>query len=163
MRRRKAEDGRRKGFVQHAISSFLLPPSSFALCVVLAGGSAFAQSSMVDPTRPPPGFGSGDADAAPAGGPVLQSVIISASGSAAIISGETVKVGQRYGDAVLIKVAESEVVLKGAGGTQVLKLYPAVDKRAAAPEPAKAPARGTRAPGTKAAPEPGAPARQGRS
>jgi len=101
---------------------------------------------MTDPTRPPPGFAAGDSEmAAGSGGPVLQSVMISASGSAAIISGEMVRLGQKYGDAVLVKVAESEVVLKSESGMQVLKLYPGVDKRSRAPAPAKAaPGRGRR-------------------
>jgi MSHA biogenesis protein MshK len=72
---------------------------------------------------------------------VLQSVMISASGAAAIISGQTVKLGQKYGDAVLVKVAESEVVLKDASGVQVLKLYPGVEKRSAAAPAPKAASR----------------------
>ena len=71
-------------------------------------------------------------------GPVLQSVMISPAGRAAIINGEMVKLGQKYGDAVLIRVAENEVVLKSSAGTQVLKMYPGVEKRVIAPPAAKA-------------------------
>jgi MSHA biogenesis protein MshK len=117
-----------------------------ALCLaLLAPGAALAQLS--DPTRPPEGLSgaAAGADAGDAGGGmVLQSVMISTAGRAAIINGVMVKLGQKYGDAVLVKVAENEVVLKGGAGTQVLKLYPAVDKRVAAarsaPGRAKSPA-----------------------
>ncbi|MCW5603022.1 MAG: hypothetical protein KIT18_00515 [Burkholderiales bacterium] len=88
--------------------------------------------TLNDPTRPPPGY----ADAEPAGGaqragPVLQSVIITPSSRSAIISGETVRLGGRYGNARLVKVSENEVVLKDGDETLVLKLYPDVDMRSA--------------------------------
>lgn len=38
------------------------------------------------------------------------------------------ELGAKYGDAVLTKVAEDEVVLKSDGSEEVLKLYPAVGK-----------------------------------
>ena len=128
-----------------------------AVITVLGLTSPAWGQAMTDPTRPPAGFAPGDPDAAAQGGPVLQSVMISASGSAAIISGEMVKLGQKYGDAVLVKVAESEVVLKGGSGVQVLKLYPGVEKRSSAPQ-TKAPARGgKRPPAAVPAPAPNAP------
>jgi MSHA biogenesis protein MshK len=109
------------------------------LTTVPSGAPAQAMS---DPTRPPEGFAVGEPEAA-GGGPVLQSVMISAAGAAAIISGQMVKLGQKYGDAVLVKVAESEVVLKSETGLQVLKLYPGVEKRSSVPPFAKtAPRRG---------------------
>ena len=145
---------------------FLSRPSSFALCAALVGGAAIAQG-LADPTRPPAGFAAGDPEAtssAAAGGPVLQSVMISASGSAAIISGEMVKLGQKYGDAVLVRVAESEVVLKSGSDMQVLKLYPGVEKRSTAPPAVKAaPRRGKKSPAAAPALEPGAGPRQGDS
>ncbi len=77
------------------------------------------------------------------GGLVLQSVMISSTRRAAIINGEMVKLGEKYGDAVLIKVAENEVVLKSGDTTQVLKMYPGVEKRDIAPAAVKsAPRRG---------------------
>ena len=113
-----------------------------ALIAVLAAMNATAQA-LVDPTRPPPGYASGDPElGVPTGGPVLQSVMISPSGRSAIISGEVVRLGQKYREAVLVRVAENEVVLKGGDGTQVLKLYPGVEKRDAAPAGKSAPQRG---------------------
>jgi MSHA biogenesis protein MshK len=92
---------------------------------------AVAQT-MRDPTRPPPGLGGMQASAAvqaPPSGPVLQSVILSPSRQAAIISGRLVERGARYGDAVLVEVTQDRVVLRTDAGTQVLKLYPGTEKR----------------------------------
>jgi MSHA biogenesis protein MshK len=98
---------------------------AFALFPAAAGAQAFS-----DPTRPPANFGgASDPDADGGGGTVLQSVIISPTGKAAIISGVVVKLGEKYGDAVLVKVAESEVVLKTGTTSQTLKLLPGVEKR----------------------------------
>lgn len=117
--------------------------------VLLAPGVALAQAGA-DPTRPPTGFGSGaaEADIADTGsGMTLQSVMISPTSRTAIISGVTVKLGQKYGDAVLVKVAETEVVLKSGATSQVLKLYPGVEKRDTAPPAAKTAPRRSKARG----------------
>lgn len=109
-----------------------------------------AAQALVDPTRPPPGYASGDPEVTtPSGGPVLQSVMISPAGRSAIISGETVRLGQKYREAVLVRVAENEAVLKGGEGTQVLKLYPGIEKRDVAPAARSAPRRGKPVPGEK--------------
>jgi MSHA biogenesis protein MshK len=115
-------------------SSLIPHSSSLALCLALAAGTAAAQLTN-DPTRPPVGYAaeSPEIPAAEPGGPRLQSVLISPSHKAAIISGVMVKEGDKFGDAVLVKVAESEVVLKSAGASQVLKLYPGVEKREIVP------------------------------
>lgn len=103
------------------------------VALVLSPAAACAQA-LNDPTRPPASFG-GAADAdGDSGGTVLQSVIISPTNKAAIISGVMVRLGEKYGDAVLVKVAENEVVLKNGTTSQVLKLLPGVEKR----EPASA-------------------------
>lgn len=125
-----------KGF----FSSLIPHPSSLGAGVMVmaacvATGAAWAQA-VTDPTRPPAGFDSGmsAADAATdGGGATLQSVLISPTQKAAIISGVMVKLGEKYGDAVLVKVAENEVVLKSGGTQQVLKLHPGVEKREIVP------------------------------
>ena len=129
--RRKTEGGRRKALARSAGSSFILHPSSLGLLIALMGGmsSAFGQVAN-DPTRPPAGYALESAEpAVDGGGLTLQSVLISPSHKAAIISGVMVREGEKLGDAVLVKVAENEVVLRTAGVNQVLKLYPGVDKR----------------------------------
>lgn len=84
--------------------------------------------NLPDPTRPAGEAAAGDEVSA---GPVLQSVLISPGRRSAIISGERVTVGSRYGDAKVVRITESEVVLKSGNEVQTLKLFPAVGKTAA--------------------------------
>ena len=120
-------------------SSFIRHPSSLALLIVLASGmSSAAAQVVIDPTRPPGGYAVESPDALPDGGMTLQSVLISPSQKAAIISGVVVKLGEKYGDAVLVKVAETEVVLRTGETSQVLKLHPGVEKREIDPAADKA-------------------------
>jgi len=108
---------------------------AIVLATVLNCASAGAQLAN-DPTRPPAGLAIGATDtggAGDAGGVMLQSVMISPTQKSAIISGVMVKLGEKYGDAVLVKVSENEVVLKSGDAQQVLKLYPGVDKREIVP------------------------------
>ncbi len=139
------------------VSSLIPHPSSLKACLAAMAacsmmGTAWAQVTT-DPTRPPTGY----ADAGPetagdsGGGMMLQSVMISPTQKAAIISGVLVKLGEKYGDAVLVRITESEVVLKSDGTSQVLKLHPAVEKREIAPAvekgaPRRGKARGNAAP-----------------
>ncbi|MBI1965841.1 MAG: hypothetical protein HYV99_07025 [Betaproteobacteria bacterium] len=119
----------------------------YVLCIaLLAPGLATAQA-MNDPTRPPGGFAAGDPDVAgdAGGGLVLQSVMISPTRKSAIINGEMVRLGGKYGDAVLVKVTENEAVLRSGSETQVLKLYPGVEKRELAPAAKKAAPRRAKA------------------
>jgi MSHA biogenesis protein MshK len=60
--------------------------------------------------------------------PVLQSVLITPTHRAAIINGQRVELGGRYGEARVLKITETEVVLRSVAGTEVLKMYPNVDK-----------------------------------
>ena len=145
--RRRAEGGRQK-------EAALGAASSFVLCALLLAPSIALAQAGIDPTRPPSGFGVGGADvdgADTGGGMVLQSIMITPTSKAAIIGGVTVKLGEKYGDAVLVKVAESEVVLKSGATSQVLKLYPGVEKRESASTPAKSAPRRSRS-GNKAVP-----------
>jgi hypothetical protein len=96
----------------------------YAFCF-LSSAICYAEE-LPDPTRPPaiinipdPATGGG----APSG---LQSIIISKTRRAAIIDGETVELRGKHGDATLIEVSETGVVLQGAQGRQVLTLFPDV-------------------------------------
>lgn len=71
-------------------------------------------------------------DAVPRG---LQSVIISPDYRAAIINGETVTQGGKYGDSRLVEVRENSVVLQNAQGRRVLELFPKVSIRKSEPVP----------------------------
>jgi hypothetical protein len=118
------------------------------LLVALAGamGSTAAQPQvMTDPTRPPVGIFA-DVPDATAPGNQLQSVMISPTRSAAIINGVVVELGAKYGDAVLTRVAEDEVVLGSGSSRQVLKLHPGVEKLDVARAKPVAPAAAKSAP-----------------
>ena len=111
-----------------------------------ASGTVWAQVPN-DPMRPPAAYVNGGNGGSEAGGPVLQSVMISPTLKAAIINGEMVKLGGKLGNAKLVKVSESEVVLKSGDETQVLKMYPGVDKHASvktAPKPVSSRTRAAR-------------------
>jgi hypothetical protein len=125
-------------------------PSPSALLLVLAGvigsPSAQAQEITTDPTRPAVGLVVEAPEGAAAPANQLQSVVISPTRRAAMINGVVVEQGQKYGDAVLMRVAEDRVVLKSGTSQQVLKLYPAVEKVGPKPIEPVAPAAETSAP-----------------
>jgi MSHA biogenesis protein MshK len=98
------------------------------LCAV-SSGAAWAQG-ISDPTRPPGGLAE-SSEAVGSGGPVLQSVMLSPTRKVAVISGEMVVLGGRYGSSRLVRLTETEAVLKNGADVTVLRLHPQVDKRAA--------------------------------
>jgi MSHA biogenesis protein MshK len=100
------------------------------LFALIAAGQALALENLPDPTRPPASLhaGASTTSSAPAE-PVLQSVLISPGRKVAVISGETVQVGDRIGDARVVRIAEGEVVLAHGGQPQILKLFPGLEKR----------------------------------
>lgn len=92
-----------------------------------------AAHAMTDPTRPPasvvvPIEAQEATRVAP---PVLQSVMIGKLGRFAIIDGERVEIGGTFRDAKVVRIAEDEVVLRQGGVTQVLKMYPGVERNVA--------------------------------
>jgi hypothetical protein len=96
-------------------------------CVVVA--PAFAQ--VPDPTRPvvvltTPATADGVVAPVESG---VQMVILRPGGkSAAVINGQYVEVGGKLGDKRVLKISESEVVLKGESGREVIKATPAIEK-----------------------------------
>jgi len=88
---------------------------------------------LPDPTRPPPEARqpqAGEVVEAPKGPvlPQLQSVLIGVRGrEVAVIDGQTVRKGEKFNDAVLVKVGKDSVVLRQHGKDQVLTLFPAPD------------------------------------
>lgn len=108
-------------------SNFKLSALILALGAVLALMPAVASAQITtDPTRPPTVFAADAPEGAASNR--LQSVMISPTRKAAIIDGVVVELGEKYGDAVLMRVAEDEVVLRSGDSRQVLKLHPAVEK-----------------------------------
>ena len=95
-----------------------------------------AAELTVDPTRPPPGFlseaarAAAEADGVDSSLPVLQSIIRPhGARPAALIDGQVVTLGGQVGDRVLIRIGESEVVLRGESGPETLRLSPGVDRQ----------------------------------
>ena len=101
----------------------------------LASGVAPAQG-LVDPTRPPQAAEGGAASGADAAAPStqLQSVLISSGRRVAVINGKPVAVGERYGEARVARITETEVVLRTGDQIEVLKLFPGVEKTSRRPE-----------------------------
>jgi MSHA biogenesis protein MshK len=99
-----------------------------SLLLAAMAGAAFAQS-LVDPTQPPPEsrqFAPGMSDAPTVStGPQLQSVLIGTRGrEVAVIDGQTVRLGEKFNGAVLVKVSKNQVVLQNGRDKQVLTLFP---------------------------------------
>lgn len=96
---------------------------------IMGAGCVLAQTA--DPTRPAaammtPEPGGGAAPPVESG---VQTVILRPGGkSAAVINGQYVAVGDMLGDKRVMKISESEVVLKGEGGREVIKVMPAIEK-----------------------------------
>lgn len=98
-----------------------------ALC--MAASPLLAQSVLIDPTRPPASMGESTPDATVALGPVLQTVIIPGKGKpVAVISGQQVRLGEKYGDSRLVRLTEREAVLLGPSGAEHVLLTPEVQK-----------------------------------
>ncbi|MBP9219340.1 MAG: hypothetical protein KBF29_10935 [Sterolibacterium sp.] len=98
-----------------------------------------------DPTRPPAllttpepavtegGSGVAEGEAAASG---LQTIILRRSAGKkpmAIINGQAVELGGAVGEVRLVKLSETEAVLQGANGKEVLKLTPGVERKNVVP------------------------------
>lgn len=102
------------------------------LSLIIFGLSGAVQAeSLPDPTRPPAGMDAMVPVVAPSG-PMLQLIRTIDGKRMAIISGQTVKVGGKVGDAIVTHIDEDRVVLRGTEGVQTLKLFPEVEKSPAA-------------------------------
>jgi MSHA biogenesis protein MshK len=87
-----------------------------------------AAADLADPTAPPaPPAADGGAVASP--GLSLTAIKRSGNKRVAVIGGQEVAVGGRYQDARVVRISESEVVLRRGREITVLKLYPHVEKR----------------------------------
>jgi MSHA biogenesis protein MshK len=104
-------------------------------CMSTSSSMIWAEN-LRDPTRPSNSLlPAADAKAgdnavtSTSGAPVLQSVLVSPGRTVAIISGQTVKLGEQFGNARVIKITESEVVLRNGNDLQTLRLFPNLEKR----------------------------------
>lgn len=100
--------------------------------------------TLPDPTRPAVVVGEeGMEQVAPAAAPRLQMIRIAPGRRTALVDGREVTVGSRVGDMRVVRITEGEVVLRGPGGTEVLRLFADVEKR---PATASQKTTGARAP-----------------
>jgi len=100
-----------------------------ALMLGVLGLSSVHAAPFADPTRPP---GAVDLDAAGAdapAGPRLESVLIAPDRCIAVISGRQVRVGTRIAEGEVIRITETEVAIRAGERTEVLKLFPDIDKQ----------------------------------
>ncbi|MBV7534389.1 MSHA biogenesis protein MshK [Duganella sp. sic0402] len=107
---------------------------TLCLCLLMLNSVASAQT-LADPTQPPPEsrlLPNVEADVQVTQGPVLQSVLIGSGGrEVAVIDGQTVRKGEKFNGATLIKVSKNQVVLQNGRDKQILTLFPEVAKKAA--------------------------------
>lgn len=89
-----------------------------------------------DPTQPPAAYTQAGSDKSPldagsdTAGHVLQSVIRRHGVKpVALINGQMVRVGEKVDDLVLVKLTETEAVLQGPSGKEILVMSPSVDKK----------------------------------
>jgi MSHA biogenesis protein MshK len=113
----------------------LTTTATLAALLALAGAAhaaAIPESArgMPDPTRPPaaamPAPAAGGAGSAAAEAlPQLQSVMLGAAGGRriAVIDGQSVRVGESFRGARVVRIADSEVELRRGRERQVLHLY----------------------------------------
>lgn len=103
-----------------------------AACLI-AGAIGFGPAhaaSLPDPTRPPASLNAGPEAAADSGeGLRLQSVLISPLRRVAIINGQMARVGDRIGNAELVRISEGEVVLRNGRESRTLRMFSEVEKR----------------------------------
>ena len=119
-----------------------LARATAALAVALVGSGALPAWAD-DPTRPPNVDAAGEV-APETAGLQLQSVFLPRAGAkkfrpAALINGQRVEVGQRWGEWRLLAVTEASATLAGPEGRQTLTLTPGVAKSPRGMAPAVAP------------------------
>jgi hypothetical protein len=113
----------------------------FLVPVVFMAPWALAQ--LPDPTRPPvqmmtPETGAGALPAESG----MQTVIVRRNGrSGAVINGQYVEVGGKLGGKRVIRISESEVIVQGEGGRDVIRLIPSIEKKPVVKPAAKSVAR----------------------
>lgn len=120
----------------------MMPRDLFLLALAGFMATSPVLAQVPDPTRPPDSLltSEGGVLAAPQESGV-QTVILRPGGrkSAAVINGRYVEVGGMVGDKKVLKITESEVVLKGESGREVIKVMPAIEKIPARKTAAKRP------------------------
>lgn len=107
-----------------------------ALCCLIASTMGMAAAgaraqALTDPTRPPSAAMLSGSPAAleETAGTQLQSILLSSGRKVAVINGTMVPLGGMVGEARVVRITETQVVLKKGDETEVLKMYPDIEKR----------------------------------
>ena len=101
-----------------------------AIFVLGVSAASLAHAApFADPTRPPNVL-SEEVAATPAG-PRLESVLIAPDRRLAVISGQQVRLGGKYGEGQVVRITETEVVIRNGEATESLRLLPEVQKQPA--------------------------------
>ena len=102
-----------------------------AISVLLVAGSGASIASdtapagvFADPTRPPSVLSAVPGAEKSTQNRTVQSVLIAPGRSVAVVDGEMVRVGSRLGEAQVVKIDESGVVLRSGARTETLRLLP---------------------------------------
>ena len=99
-----------------------------ALAIALGTPRVLAQG-LSDPMRPPREIIGGSAAYEPAGSSSpAQVVIISKDRRQVTINGRTVNLGERYGNATVVRITDEEIVLQRPEATETIKLYSSVQR-----------------------------------
>jgi MSHA biogenesis protein MshK len=98
---------------------------------LLLVASSVNAAPFADPFRPPRDIEPPTAGASAAAGAArLESVLIAPDRRIAVINGQQYTEGGRLGDGRILRISESEVVIRHSGRDEVLKLYPQDIQRA---------------------------------
>ena len=98
---------------------------------LLLAASGVNAAPFADPFRPPREIEPPTASVSAAtGAPRLESVLIAPDRRIAVINGQQYTEGGTFGDGRILRISESEVLLRRPGRDEVLKLYPQDMKRA---------------------------------
>lgn len=76
---------------------------------------------FADPTQPP---ARGLGEAGTPAGQRVESILIAPDRRLAVVNGQQVLIGSRIGAGTVVRITETEVVVRGAEGEQTLRLLP---------------------------------------
>lgn len=94
---------------------------AFVVVLLLAGVARAAP--FADPTQPPAARDASNAGGTP-GGPRIESILIAPDRRLAVIDGQQVTIGSRVGSGSVVRITETQVVVRDGEGEQTLKLFP---------------------------------------
>src|SRR3954470_20325391 len=115
-----------------------MTPISIRLIALILASAATPSSNaapFADPTRPPNAVADPEGVPSAVEGPRLESVLIAPDRRIAVISGQQYRTGDKYGEGRIVRITESAVTVRNGETTEILKLFPGIEKR---PRPRRA-------------------------